>query len=592
MGIKYFFKWFKTNYNGCITYINHYDRNPKNVDMDVLLIDMNGIIHNAAQKIYGYGSFNAPMDPNNLNDKAVFKEVCVQVNNLVFQFKPKELILCIDGVAPISKQIQQRQRRFRSAYEREENKNGSPMDQMNYCPFDSNCISPGTEFMDGLSHYLNNFIKYKQTKNVVDWKDLIVVFANDKVPGEGEHKLMDYVRRHGNPNYNYCIYGSDADLIMLAMAVYATTTIKGIHVLRDAYRQPSFIYINVVQFIHKLKQFLRSGQWINFDDKLMVFDFVFLCFMVGNDFLPHIPSIEIAENGIELLLNHYMDQKQHITFMDGIMVKFHKDRLAIILNNLVVLEKDLCEKKLNSPEYQHRENIFKDNLMEKCCDIKEISDTDLKHYTLNIEAYRKAYAKAHFKDVVDASITYLEGMQWVLTYYTLKVPNWKWCYEYDYAPNLQSITSSINMEVKKIKIKCGSKQPKYSNSTPVRYTYGSPSTYSTTTSILNQCVELPLPPFHQLLCILPPQSSNLLPEPLCMVLHKDLKVYAPKELTIDYAGKQQEWEGIVLLPKLNQDHVKECYLKNQPYIDRKVAQKRNIRGRTFRYVNGQHSFLE
>ncbi len=67
-----------------------------------------------------------------------------------------------------------------------------------------------------------------------------------------------------------------------------------------------------------------------------------------------------------------------------------------------------------------------------------------------------------------------------------------------------------------------------------------------------------IPPFHQLLFILPPDSSNLLPYPLCEAFTNELKIYAPKELIIDRAGKRQEWEGIVLLPKLDQKVVTEC----------------------------------
>jgi 5'-3' exoribonuclease 2 len=50
----------------------------------------------------------------------VYRYVNNCLDSLVVQFKPKELVLCIDGVAPMSKQIQQRQRRFRAAYERDE----------------------------------------------------------------------------------------------------------------------------------------------------------------------------------------------------------------------------------------------------------------------------------------------------------------------------------------------------------------------------------------------------------------------------------------------------------------------------------------
>ncbi len=103
---------------------------------------MNGLIHNSAQEVYGYGRFSFPKE--NACDKKVYSLVCRQIDRMVIQFKPKELILCIDGVAPRSKPIQQRQRRFLAAHDRKKPGTEFNFDcnKGNTSKFDSNSISP------------------------------------------------------------------------------------------------------------------------------------------------------------------------------------------------------------------------------------------------------------------------------------------------------------------------------------------------------------------------------------------------------------------------------------------------------------------
>lgn len=167
---------------------------------------------------------------------AIFK----YTERVVRMVRPRKLLfMAIDGVAPRAKMNQQRSRRFRAAQEARDKEQerqeailewqsrGRPVSESllnKQEAWDSNAITPGTPFMDLLAASLRYWVAQKMN-NDPSWSGLQVIISDASVPGEGEHKIMDYIRRirsapEHDANTRHVVYGLDADLIMLSLATH------------------------------------------------------------------------------------------------------------------------------------------------------------------------------------------------------------------------------------------------------------------------------------------------------------------------------------------------------------------------------------
>lgn len=205
---QHFLKKYNLLFNG--DFINKHGR------ISSLTIDMNSIIHPILQEIFSYGDNKSPLITKKdvekmIKDGEIYKRFFTtfqtKLSGLIEQFKPEQmLVFAVDGVPPEGKIAQQRQRRFSTAIDMSEN-----------TIFDSNAVTPGTEFMMELNLKIIDWIN----ANITMYKlPPIFIYSSHLVPGEGEHKILDIYR---NEKYNrdldgaHIIYGNDADLILLSL---------------------------------------------------------------------------------------------------------------------------------------------------------------------------------------------------------------------------------------------------------------------------------------------------------------------------------------------------------------------------------------
>ncbi len=562
MGIYHFYSWFRGSFRPCIRNVKASSGpldSAEGLYVDTLAVDFNALIHGSTQKVYRYGAYKPKSEdpirrpPLHVLQRRVHEDVCKTINTLVALVRPtKRLILCVDGPAPYAKMVQQRKRRFRSAKDSDTGE-----------IFDSNAITPGTKFMDSLTRHVDWHIRLMMSIDSV-WSGIEeVVFSNEKVAGEGEAKIFEYLRTRIGPSETVVIHGADSDIIMLSLG----SGHKNIWVLRDDQYDlnRNFFLVDIGSARDVLVDMLewfpdkapldteRDKSLPVFSPKVAVDDFVFLCFLVGNDFLPHVPSLEIIESGVEIIMEAYRRTGRvhgHITkrlhkgdSRWGSHTTFNKTALATFLMEIASFEPGLLDKKIG-----HRSEYFPDALLEFH---SKLNDETGEH-RVDINGYRGEYTKTHFRDSTEeACEAYLDGLNWVISYYKHGIPSWNWYYPHSHAPLAEDLARAC--EAYKIK--------------------NSPRTF-------------PMLPYMQLMAVLPPKSSPLLPFPLSGLLVSGdyADNHCPEEFEIDLSGKRNDWQGLVLLPDLHPKTVSDTYNAHKDKIA-EVDLKRNRFGRAFVYTH-------
>ena len=434
MGIPYMFSYIVKNHANIIRKFC-----ASTIRVNNLYMDCNSIIYDAVHNIDFSKLVESDID-------TIIRAVCNKIDEYISILKPDNTIyIAFDGVAPVAKLEQQRSRRYKSLYQN--NISRSIYKDTKADPWNTTAITPGTLFMKKLNDKIKAVYKSNTKKyNVSN----IIVSCSDEC-GEGEHKLFEYIRRlpDFHRDLNTVIYGLDADLIMLSINHLPIS--NNIYLFREtphfiksisAELEPNETYLMDIPELAKIIT-IDMNNGVAEKQTNRIYDYIFLCFFLGNDFMPHFPSVNIRTGGVDKMLNAY---KATIGSTNEILT----DGKKIFWKNVRKLVQNLAEseEEFFKGEAKLRDRREKFKLPDETPDEKFKKFDSVPAYERSLEKYinpfkpnwQVRYYKTLFNIDIDDTrrkqicTNYLEGLEWTMKYYTTGCPNWRWCYHHNYPP--------------------------------------------------------------------------------------------------------------------------------------------------------------
>ena len=513
MGIPSYFKHVISKYKFILT---EYHKGTKNIDN--LYIDAQSLIYDAVK------SDTVKSCQPHLIENAIIIEVISKIGMYINTICPtKKVLVAFDGVAPVAKMKQQRSRRFKGENDKKILRRlGVQSEDI----WNTTALTPGTVFMDSLNVGVKKAFANSGKYNVRE----IIISASD-IAGEGEHKIFDYIRNDSSyhKNTTTAIYGLDADLIMLSLNHLRVA--DNIFLFRET---PHFIksldsklipdknyMINIPAMAKAITEDLNDGKDIvNESQRQRMYDYIFICFFLGNDFMPHFPALNIRTDGISRITAAYketLSKSGNLTSETSIIWKNVRMVISILASD---------EEKFFQDEHIIRDKQAKNARLGRPDD-DPITSSMLNLPILDkrkeeyINPFEDGWKERYYQTLLDCertdqttqmiSTNYIEGLEWNFKYYTSGCPDWTWHYKYNYPPLLCDLKKYL---------------PYFDQ------------------TFITKNITSPVPPCVQLAYVMPLTCLHLLPKKISdKLLSCKPEWYDERQVSIEYSYCRYFWEG-------------------------------------------------
>ena len=560
MGIPSYFRIILQKYKDTHSSVNK-------TKTDYFFIDFNSMIYNQISKL---DKEKCKGKTSTYIENRIIKLTIDALKHMICDVvKPGKMVyIAFDGSAPRAKMIQQRSRRFKRV---KLNKFEEYLQKKYNLPeglaFNTSVISPGTKFMEKMSNHIEKAIKAGKlsthTKNKLEF-----LLSNTNVPGEGEHKYMNIIRKleKDNKKDSIVVYSPDADVIVLSISsnkdnikIMRTPSNQ---VERELYPVEEFIFLD----INKVRKYFLDSLMINdsYDMKRIIYDYVFITALEGNDFVIPVQYLAVRKDELRTVLSIYkkilVEEDDYLVDVDNKKgkVKINKSFLLKMLTMLsksevhrfknlvknsvhrgrkrrnprsVESEKGIPKDKIelnrfvHEPYYSHvhPEHKYYNREFDKINYWGKDWKCDYYKYFLNINCNNAEEYDTFLKKVCK---NYLESLVFTMEYYLFASPAWRWYYRFRCAPLPSDLLLYVTQAKDVLDIKLDKSTPYH--------------------------------PLEQLFMILPPQASDLLPvkfRKLMTGIKSPLIQYFPIDFKLDVVLGQKYEYSEPILPEQNDSRI-------------------------------------